>query len=120
MRNIKLKVLFRRLLPATAILFLCAGCANNPTVPLPPPDVTVITTTSPDVDGFVTVTGDADAAQPDSVVLLFNEETESGVMETAAPDGSFEAVIAATVGNVLSLQIKLDDNLSRTEFIVVE
>ena len=108
-----------RLLLITAGLSLF-GCANNPTVPLPPPDVTVITTTSPDLDGFVTVSGEANAAQPDSVVLLFNEETESGVMETADLDGSFTAVIAANVGNVLSLQYKLDDLLSRTEYIVVQ
>lgn len=108
---------------ATLLLALglsCLGCANNPTVPLPPPDVTVISTTSPDLDGFVTVTGDAEAAEPDSIVLLFNEATESGVMETAAMDGSFEAVIAAVSGNILSLQYKLDDTLSRTEYIVVQ
>jgi multidrug efflux pump subunit AcrA (membrane-fusion protein) len=104
----------------TAVALSLLGCANNPTVPLPPPDVTVITTTSPDLDGFVTVTGASEAAQPDSIVLLFNEETESGVMETADIDGSFVAVIAAQTGNVLSLQYKVDDLLSRTEFIVVE
>lgn len=113
----KFNIVFLRLLVAVSLSFV--GCANNPTVPLPPPDVTVISTTSPDLDGFVTVTGDAEAAQPDSIILLFNEETESGVMETADLDGSFEAVIAATVGNVLSLQYKMDNNLSRTEYIVI-
>ena len=114
----KLIWIFRLLLTAVGLLLI--GCANNPTVPLPPPDVTVITTTSPDLDGFVTVTGAENAAQPDSVVLLFNEETESGVMETADLNGSFTAVIAAGVGNILSLQYKLDDMLSRTEYIVVQ
>ncbi len=118
MRQKRFIKLLKLLFPSVTLLVV--GCANNPTVPIPPPDVTVISSTSPDVDGFVTVTGGPDAAQPDSVVLLFNEETESGVMETAAENGAFEAVIGASVGNVLSLQLKLDDSLSRTEYIVVK
>ena len=102
-----------------AAVLLLVGCASNPTVPLPPPDATVITSTSPDDEGFITVTGEPEAAEPDSVVLLFNESTESGVMETAADDGSFAAMIAAEVGHTVSIQCKLDDELSRTVYITV-
>ena len=107
-----------------AVLFSLAlftfGCANNPTVPLPPPDLTVITTTSPDDEGYVSVIGAPEAAQPDSIVLVYNQETESGVMETADEAGAFEVVIAAQIGNVLSVQCKLDDEVSRTVYIAVE
>ena len=63
----KLRKTICRSLIVFGIALLSVSCANNPTVPLPPPDVTAISTTSPDLDGFVKVTGAPEAVQPDSV-----------------------------------------------------
>ena len=114
----------RLLLMLFAVTAVCSlsipGCSNTPTVPVPPPDMKEVTTTSPDTDGFATISGQTGAAEPDSIVLLFNEDMESGVMETAESDGSFEAVIHAEAGHTLVLQLKLDNSLSLERYITVE
>jgi hypothetical protein len=96
------------------------GCNSSPTVPVPPPDMREVTTLSPDTDGFATITGGVGAAAPDSIVLLYNEDVGSGVMETAGSDGSFEAVVEADVGQTLVLQLKLDNSLSLERYITVK
>jgi hypothetical protein len=115
----------RRVIPVCffvllAWLLVLPGCNNTPTVPVPPPDMREVTTTSPDADGFATIQGETGAAEPDSVVLLFNEDIESGVMETAGSDGSFQAVIEADVGHTLVLQLKVENALSYERYITVE
>ncbi len=110
---------FSTLLTLIAISLLL-GCSNTPTVPVPPPDMREVTTTSPDTDGLATISGQTGAAEPDSIVLLFNSDLESGVMETAGEDGSFLAVIPAEVGHTLVLQVKLDNSLSLERYISVE
>lgn len=97
-----------------------SSCSNSPTVPLPPPDMTVITATTPDEEGFVTVSGGEEAAEPESIVLLFNETSESGVMEAADPDGSFEARLEAARGDSLVLQYKVDAEISYAAYIDVK
>jgi len=100
--------------------FLLVTCANTPTVPVPPPDATVVTTVSPDLEGFVDIVGGVGAAEDSSVVLVFNQRTESGVMETAAENGSFSARLEADIGDWLLLQVKRDDSLSEEVFIEVK
>ncbi len=101
------------------VLSLSIGCMDTPTVPLPPPDLTVISSTSPDTDGFVTVVGGQTAAESNSVILLYNSDTKSGVMETATENGSFTAKLAASEGNVLILQYKIDTTVSYEEYILI-
>lgn len=105
---------------AVLLLSALAGCNSTPTVPIPPPDMREVTTTSPDADGFVTVLGGQSAAEPESMVLLFNEDLQSGVIETAEEDGSFEAMVEADIGNTLVLQLKVDDALSYERYITIE
>ncbi len=102
------------------IWILFVSCANTPTTPLPPPDLTEVSTQSPDPDGFVTVTGDANAAEADSVILLFNDDSGSGVMETATGSGSFQARVAAKTGDLLILQYKIDAAVSYEGYIEVK
>lgn len=99
-------------------LLSTVGCNNTPTVPLPPPEV--VSSTSPDGDGFVTVVGGVDDADPESIVLLYNEETESGVMEAAEENGTFEVRVAAEPGDTLVLQYKIANALSYEETIIVK
>ena len=96
------------------------GCNNTPTVPLPPPDVTVISSSEPDTEGVVVVTGNDDAAEPESIVLLYNDTSKSGVMEPAGKSGSFEAAVSARTGDVLVLRYMIDDEISYKEIITVE
>ena len=105
---------------AGVLLFAIAGCNNTPTVPLPPPDVTVVSTTEPDTDGMVTVTGGDNAADPDSIVLLYNEDAETGVMEAAEQNGAFEARVEAKSGDTLVLQYKIDSAISYEEYIQIK
>jgi undecaprenyl-diphosphatase len=102
------------------VWILFVSCANTPTTPLPPPDLTVVSTTTPDTDGFVTVVGGTNAAEPDSVVLLFNEKTGSGVMETADNNGAFTASLEAAAGDELVLQYKIETAISYDEAITVK
>jgi hypothetical protein len=114
----------RQFVMCLAVAAVCSlstySCNSSPTVPVPPPDMREVTTLSPDTDGFATVAGDVGAAAPDSIVLLYNEDIGSGVMETAGSDGSFEAVVEADVGQTLVLQLKLDNSLSLERFITIE
>ncbi len=109
--------------PVVALMMAAAittlSCNNSPTVPLPPPDMTEVSHTPPDEDGFVTVSGDPESAEPESIVLLFNETQGHGVMETAAEDGAFEASVQANPGNTLELQLTDQDKLSDIRYIVV-
>jgi hypothetical protein len=110
----------RRLLAATALaLVVFAGCDSTPTVPVPPPEISAISVTPPDVAGNVNVVGDPKAAGAGDVVLIFNQDLGSGVMEEAGPDGSFTAVLKAEVGDQLLVQIKRDNELSDEEYKVV-
>jgi hypothetical protein len=102
------------------LLLFTLSCNNTPTVPLPPPDITVVSSTSPDEDGMVNVTGGDRTVDPDSVVLLYNDDAEAGVMEPARADGSFEAKIAAEAGDVLILQYIIDRAISYEEYIEVK
>jgi hypothetical protein len=111
---------FHLALVAVSAWCLFVSCANTPTTPLPPPDLTVVSSTTPDPDGFVTVQGGANAAEPNSVVLLFNEKSGSGVMETADGNGAFTASLEAAVGDELLLQYKIDTALSYDEAITVK
>lgn len=114
---LRMSHLMLALLTASALSVL--SCNNSPTVPLPPPDMTEVSHTPPDEDGFVMVTGGPESAEPDSVVLLFNETQGHGVMETAEENGAFEASVLADPGNSLELRLKDEDKLSKSKYIVV-
>ncbi len=102
------------------ILLAFLGCNNTPTVPLPPPDVTVISSSEPDENGVVIVTGDEEAAEPESIVLLYNDTTKAGVMEPANAAGAFEAAVPAEAGDVLVLRYMIDDEISYKNIITIK
>lgn len=88
------------LLAAAAAIALAygPGCAA-PVLPLPPP--TALIEAPPDMDGMVTVTGEA---RPGALVFCFNNETGMGVIATADPtDGTYALRIAASTGDSLSV-----------------
>ena len=108
------------IVPLGVVVLSVLGCNNSPTVPLPPPDVAVISSSEPDEDGVVVVTGGDDAAEPDSIVLLYNDDSKSGVMEPADGNGSFEAAIPAVAGDTLILRYMIDDEISYKKIIKVK
>jgi len=84
-----------------AIAFGClVGCTAgaSPTLPVPPPSAL---SSAPDAEGLVTVTGDA--AEPGALVFGYNERLESGVIETAEDDGTFELRLRADAGDSITV-----------------
>lgn len=74
------------------------GCAA-PVLPLPPP--TALIEAPPDMDGMVTVRGEA---RPGALVFCFNNDTGLGVIATAdAGTGAYSLRIAASTGDLLSV-----------------
>ena len=74
------------------------GCAA-PVLPLPPP--TALVEAPPDMDGIVTIRGEA---QPGAFVGCLNENTEAGVIVRADPmSGEYTVRIAAMTGDGVAL-----------------
>ncbi|MBN2716385.1 MAG: hypothetical protein JXX14_11060 [Deltaproteobacteria bacterium] len=98
----------------TIILVLWgAGCNSSPTVPVPPPQATLIQTSVPDPDGFVTVSGAPDPRFGiDDVALVFNDNRGIGVMTDVQQNGAFETRITAQLNDLLIIQIKRDNKIS--------
>lgn len=79
------------------------GCAA-PVLPIPPP--TALIEAPPDMDGMVTVSGEA---RPGAYVFCLNNDTEMGVIVTADPaDGTYSLRIAASIGDGLSVWQQVD------------
>lgn len=98
---------------ATVVFALFLGCNSSPTVPVPPPNATLIQTSVPDDSGFVTVVGEPDDRFGlDDVALVFNDNSGGGVMTDVKQDGAFETRIMAQVNDLLIIQIKRDSQLS--------
>jgi hypothetical protein len=98
---------------AIVVVALFLGCNSSPTVPVPPPNATLIQTSIPDDSGFVTVIGEPDARFGlDDVALVFNDNSGGGVMTDVKQDGAFETRIMAQVNDLLIIQIKRDSQLS--------
>jgi len=100
-------------------LIALISCNSTPTVPVPPPEMTYISISSPDQNGQVSVVGNPNAAGSDDVIIVYNETAGSGVIEDAANDGSFSINISASTGDVIVIQIKRDNRLSVEEELVV-
>ena len=100
-------------------LLIVIGCNNTPTVPIPPPEMTIVS--SPGEDGYALVNGVPGSAQEGDVILVFNIDLQSGVICLAEADGSFQVEIEAEAGHILFVQIKRDNDLSdEEEFVVPE
>jgi hypothetical protein len=98
---------------AIMAFFFLVGCNSSPTVPVPPPNATLIQTSIPDNDGFVTVSGKPDARFGlDDVALVFNDNSGGGVMTDVRQNGSFETRIIAQVNDLLIIQIKRESKVS--------
>ncbi len=76
-----------------------SGFTMRDTTPPPLPPAGSITSTFPDEEGYITVTATQGSAEPDSAVLIINEE--SGMIVGVSPnsDGSFTARIQAMLGD---------------------
>jgi hypothetical protein len=86
------------LVPLCALLCGAAGCAA-PTLPLPPP--TALVEGPPDVDGIVTVSGEA---RPGAFVGCLNQNSEVGVIVRAdVITGAYSVRMAAEFEDTLSL-----------------
>lgn len=83
------------LLAVCGLLATGAGC-TAPAVPIPPP----YTISTPDVNGDVSITGDAEAL---ALVFAFNETSEEGVIGVADDAGRYDLVLAAEVGDDISV-----------------
>ena len=105
---------------ALVLVLFTISCNNSPTVPLPPPEMITSEVTTPDEEGFVTVSGEKEAVEPDSIVLLFNETAKYGVAEASQPNGAFEVSIEASSGDSLVLQYIIDTEISHARHISVE
>lgn len=99
------------------VLGLLLGCNNTPTVPIPPPEMTMVS--PPGQDGYATVSGDPGVAEEGDIILVFNFSLNAGVMVLAAGNGSFEVDIEAEAGDRLLVQIKRDNELSEEEELFV-
>jgi hypothetical protein len=86
------------------------GCDDAPIGRIPPPETTFIT--PPDSQGYATVSGAVGTTYGNEVVLVYNEDTGMGVMEIVDEDGEFGVQIAAEIGHLIVVQIKLDYALS--------
>lgn len=94
-------------------LVLFAGCnAAAPTLPLPPP---VVSIEAPNTQGLVLIVGDAPKL---SYVSVFNTRTEAGVITRADREGKFSVEIEAAAGDALTLWVELDGETG--ERVVVE
>lgn len=84
-------------------LALLGGCNAAPTLPLPPPAVSMLG--APNMQGLVQLVGDAPAR---SYVSAFNSRTESGVITRADDQGRFTIEIEAAEGDFLTLWVERD------------
>jgi hypothetical protein len=71
---------------AAALVAICA--CNTPSVPIPPPVISALNFTQP-MDGQVVVTGKPESRHANAQFFILNRSTGSGVITTAAADGSF-------------------------------
>lgn len=83
---------------AGVVLVVTLGCAptTGPVVPILPP----LTISTPDVDGNVSIDGDA---EPEAQVFAFNEARGEGVIGTADGVGRYQLVLGADVGDDISV-----------------
>lgn len=119
------------------MMLLWAGCGGSsaPPVDLPAPITGRIDVSSPDANGDVTITGDADAVTGGTIVMVVNEDaaaaawmildmlvpnayaqTFPSICDTtghacteSADDGSFQLTIPAAVGDTLTIGL-IDEN----------
>ena len=96
------------------------GCNSSPTVPIPPPTATQVTTTSPDNMGNILITGEPDTARWGDLIIVYNDSTGAGIVEEAEEDGSFEVELQADEMDVIVVQIKRGDDLSEEFVVTVE
>lgn len=86
--------------PALAFFVAClpffSACAA-PTLPLPPPSALV---SAPDEAGIATVAG---MGRPSAVLMVFNENSELGVIVVADDTGNYVARIQAGGGDTLTI-----------------
>lgn len=92
---------------------LFAACNSAPTLPLPPP---VVSVGEPNTQGLVLIEGEVNAR---AFVLVFNERTEAGVITRADQKGHFQAELEAAVGDLLTVWQQIDDETGERKQTVV-
>jgi hypothetical protein len=92
---------------------LLPGCSSTPTLPLPPP---VVSVGAPSLQGLVVVAG---SANPLAYVHVLNQETDQGKITRASAEGAFRVEIEAAFGDTLVIWQERDgDPGERTELSV--
>ena len=99
------------LLALGGLLAFGAGC-TAPTVPVPVP----YTISSPDLDGNVSISGDAEVQ---ALVLAFNEDSQERVIGVADADGRYELILAAEVGDEIAVwqRVGTTDGVPRVQTV---
>jgi hypothetical protein len=106
----------KRLVPlllALALATSVAGC-YSPTLPLPPPARDGLNVSSPDENGFVIVEGLPGVMDPGEQAVIVNIRTYYGWIVPVDDDGGFQAIVIADIGDVLSIQRRIGDEVSQS------
>lgn len=91
--------------PVETALLLPSGDGPNPwDIPRTPPDASLITVGSPDVDGQATITGADGAVPPASGVAIINLSSGTLITATATAVGAFNATTFAPPGSALLIK----------------
>ena len=108
----------RRVWFLTVLFFVIvmAGCDNTPTVPIPPPEMVVV---SAPADGYTEVVGEPGSVEDDALVIILNEAISEGVISEAETDGSFYAVVKAQPKDTLSVRQAVELKISKPSFFTV-
>ncbi len=101
------------LIVAIAVLGACTT-ASAPTLPIPPP--TALSST-PDGDGFVTISGMG--AIEGAMVSAYNEQLEVGVIGVADDLGGYTLQIRADIGNTIVVWQRIGTETSGLVTVIV-
>ena len=100
-------------LPTGALPAPLAGCSSTPTLPLPPP---VVSVGAPSAEGLVAVEGMANAL---AYVHVLNQASDQGKIARASALGAFRIELAASAGDTLVVWQERDgDTGERSEHVV--
>jgi hypothetical protein len=100
-------------LPAGTLPTALAGCTSTPTLPLPPP---VVSLGLPSLQGLVVVEG---VANPLAYVHVLNQVTDQGKIARASELGAFRIELEARSGDTLVVWQERDgDSGERSEHVV--
>lgn len=105
----KSKLILAALLALTAS---CHGGSATPPASIPAPVSGLISISSPNAEGLVRITGTPGAVEDNAEIEVNNRTTGNSASTEAESDGSFEAEIAASIGDSLEILQTVDGETS--------